>query len=106
MYCLCYINPNLTADSTEGGAHRDLYFPAIPYQDQYYPKPDEGIKQDYQQWVWAHGTKLKIFGKSVVLITNPFKAIYALYATVAGEIENRNYNYQFFGTGKGNYVLL
>ena len=83
-----------------------MYFPAIPFRDQYYPQPDDSKRQDYQQWVWAHGRKLKTSGKSVVLITNPFKALYAFCATVAGEIENRNYNYQLFGTGKGNNLLL
>ena len=94
----------LVADSSEVGTNPDFYLPVIPYKDEYFTHPDNRTKQENKQLILANGKKFKTSGKSVVVISNPFKAIYALYATSAGGIPYQNYNYQFFGTGKGNIL--
>ena len=90
------------------GAKHDSLLNAKPVISGNSKPTDRG--QEYTEWIYTKDRKqrkLIASENAVLLISNPFEAIYASYATVVGTNANRNYNYQFFGIGRaGTYFFI
>lgn len=63
--------------------------------------PENDVDKKYRQWISANGTELITSKNTLVLITNPFEAIYAAYATVVRAKVFQKYGSQFLYTSKG-----
>ena len=80
--------------------------PVTPNETECYTPPDNVIGEKYKRWISANGTELITHGNTIVLITNPLKAIYAAYATAIQSNVFPNYGYQFSGMNNGSEIFI
>ena len=70
-----------------------------------YNTPKDDIGQNYNHWMSANGTELITSERTVVLITNPFEAFYAAYATAIQAKVFKSYGSQFLYMTKGSELF-
>ena len=68
--------------------------------------PENDVDKKYKHWMSANGAELITSKNTLVLITNPFEAIYAAYATVIRVKVFQTYGTQFLYTSKGGRLFV
>ena len=90
---MVYTNDVFVIGNGEEWQWSEYYTPAYSY-----------IGQEYKEWVSDVGSKIITSTNTIVLISNPIEAIYAMYAN---QIKTKsNYAYQFVRVGKGEIALV
>ena len=83
-----------------------MLIPTTPNENERYTPPENVIDENYKRWISANGTELITYGNTIVLITNPLKAIYAAYATAIQSNVFLHYGYQFSEMSNGSEIFV
>ena len=87
------------------GRHLKSGFNATIEKNGYHTRPGDNVKEERKEKLISNARKENAVDKVVVVIRNPFEAIYETYATYEATYAKKTNAYHFFGKGSIPFIL-